>query len=148
MSDSRPAKRRRTEDEFSDMPAIGSFITPRAALPGGVRPVPQMSNSALISLGPSASGSSSNGAPAPEAPQAEGSSQTTTPATHTEPPAWTEQTNGVERHVGPATNPMSNVPANTQRLGGYPGEWVQDIDGEGDPEEQAAGRPPQSTNHT
>ncbi|KAG8747403.1 hypothetical protein FRC10_001074 [Ceratobasidium sp. 414] len=147
---SRPAKRRRIEDEFSDMPAIGSFITPRAALPGGVRPVPQMSNCALTSLGPSASGSSSNGPSAAEVPQAEGSSQTTTtPATHPEPPAWTGQANGVGQHVGPAAvgviNPMSNIPANTQHLDEgevCPEDWVQDIDGEGDSEEQATDKPP------
>ncbi|KAG9086895.1 hypothetical protein FRC06_002826 [Ceratobasidium sp. 370] len=155
VSSSRPAKRRRTEDEFSDMPAIGSFITPRAALPGGVRPVPQMSNSALISLGPSASGSGSNGPPASEALQAEDPSQTTTtPATHPEPPAWTEQANGVEQHVGPAVvgvaNPMSNVPVNTQQMDEgevYPEDWVQDIDGEGDSEEQMTDKLPQGTNH-
>ncbi|KAG8704468.1 hypothetical protein FRC09_003515 [Ceratobasidium sp. 395] len=148
---SRPAKRRRTEDEFPDMPAIGSFITPRAALPGGVRPVPQMSNSALISLGPSASGSSSNGPPAPEVSQAEGPSQATTPSVHPGP-AWTGQANiGDQRAESSAvttTNGVSNIPASVQQMDEaevYPEDWVQDIDGEGDTEEQATDKLSQDT---
>jgi hypothetical protein len=138
FSDSRPTKRRRTDEEFTDIPAIGSFITPRAALPGGVRPVPQMSHSAMISLGSGASGSGSGGQSGSDVPQAEGPNQAQTGSASHPGVSWTEQVNGGEQRAGAseAANGVTSVSANMDESEVYPEDWVQDMDGEGDSEEQ------------
>ncbi|QRV72555.1 C2H2 zinc finger [Ceratobasidium sp. AG-Ba] len=129
---SRPAKRRRTEDDYTDIPTIGSFITPPARLPGGIRPVPEMSNSALISLGPNAGGSGPNGQGAPESSQMELPSQAGAGSGGS--------LGGRGHHTGSPRN-AATIP---QQLDAevYPEDWVQNIDGEGDSEEHMMARPP------
>lgn len=147
---SRPAKRRRTEDEYTDIPAIGSFITPPARLPGGIRPVPQMSNSALISLGPSAGSSSSNGQPVLEGPQPEGSAESSAILSAGSGGSMDGGQRGTESLGAAASNPSPGAAANVRQLETevYPEDWVQDIDGEGDPEEPATDRSPQNSSGT
>ncbi|CAE6343329.1 unnamed protein product [Rhizoctonia solani] len=130
---SRPSKRRRTDEELTDIPAIGSFITPRAALPGGVRPVPQMSHSTMVSLG---SGNSA-GASGSDV-QLEGSSQ---PMSHHDPNqpslSWpTEQPNSEHSSGSGAEN---GAPGAGDHTDNYPDDWVRNMNGGTD---QAPNVPP------
>lgn len=116
------------------MPAIGSFITPRAALPGGVRPVPQMSHSTMISLG-----SSGGAGPSGSEAQPEGSSQ---PSSQPEPnpvtAAWTEQSNANSRPHSSNSAAGNDMPGANNVMdegsGVYPDDWVRDMTGDGDVE--------------
>ncbi|ELU45700.1 zf-C2H2 domain-containing protein [Rhizoctonia solani AG-1 IA] len=126
----RPSKRRRTDEELTDIPAIGSFITPRAALPGGVRPVPQMSHSTMASLGsgnnPGASGSDV---------QLEGSSQQG--SHHDSNPSsmpWPTEQPNAENQPHPAgsgaESRMPGVDGIGDGPGDYPEDWVRNMNGE------------------
>lgn len=131
---SRPAKRRRTDDELTDMPAIGSFITPRAALPGGVRPVPQMSHSTMVSLG-----SSGAAGPSGSEAQPEGSSQPSSqPGPESMAAAWAEQSNANSRPHSSNSAAGNDMPGTSNVMdeapGVYPDDWVRDMTGEGDVE--------------
>ncbi|KAF8709456.1 hypothetical protein RHS03_02919, partial [Rhizoctonia solani] len=127
---SRPSKRRRTDEELTDIPAIGSFITPRAALPGGVRPVPQMSHSTMASLGsgnnPGASGSDV---------QLEGSSQQG--SHHDSNPSsmpWPTEQPNADNQPHPAgsgaESRMPGVDGIGDGPGDYPEDWVRNMNGE------------------
>ncbi|KAG9125391.1 hypothetical protein FRC07_007797 [Ceratobasidium sp. 392] len=95
-----------------------------------------------------------SGPPTSEVPQAEGSNQTAAPSARPEP-AWARQISGAEQRTGSSGGAsIGGVPGilvNGQPMDEpevYPEEWVQDIDGEGDSEEQAADKSPQGTSHT
>ncbi|CAE6472266.1 unnamed protein product [Rhizoctonia solani] len=123
---SRPSKRRRTDEELTDIPAIGSFITPRAALPGGVRPVPQMSHSTMVSLG-----SGSNAGASGSDVQLEGSSQ---PMSHHDPNqpslSWPgEQSNSESRPHSSSSGVGNGVPGASDSAGDYPDDWVRNMNG-------------------
>ncbi|CAE6391591.1 unnamed protein product [Rhizoctonia solani] len=124
---SRPSKRRRTDEELTDIPAIGSFITPRAALPGGVRPVPQMSHSTMVSLG-----SGNNAGASGSDVQLDGSTQPHHDPN--QPPlAW------------PAEHPTSDPRPHSSGSGAengdpndsasnYPDDWMRNMNGGTEPE--------------
>ncbi|CAE6333350.1 unnamed protein product [Rhizoctonia solani] len=127
---SRPSKRRRTDEELTDIPAIGSFITPRAALPGGVRPVPQMSHSTMTSLG-----SGSNAGASGSDVQLEGPTQQTShhDSNQSSMPWSTEQLNTENRpHSSGSLAENGTLGVNGINDGpvDYPEDWVRNMNGE------------------
>ncbi|CAE6487943.1 unnamed protein product [Rhizoctonia solani] len=136
---SRPSKRRRTDEELTDIPAIGSFITPRAALPGGVRPVPQMSHSTMVSLG-----SGSNAGASGSDVQLEGSNQQIPNHDPNQPSlSWpAEQSNSEPRPHSSGSGTENGAPGTSDGVNGasnYPDDWVCNMNGEGqEPEDPNA----------
>ncbi|CAE6466760.1 unnamed protein product [Rhizoctonia solani] len=127
---SRPSKRRRTDEELTDIPAIGSFITPRAALPGGVRPVPQMSHSTMASLG-SGSNAGASGSdiqlegPSQQAPHLD-SNQSPMPWPIGQPNAGNRphSSDSLVENGTPGANGINDGPSD------YPEDWVRSMNGE------------------
>ncbi|KAF8759694.1 hypothetical protein RHS01_01751, partial [Rhizoctonia solani] len=127
---SRPSKRRRTDEELTDIPAIGSFITPRAALPGGVRPVPQMSHSTMASLGsgnnPGASGSDVQ----LEGSNQQGSHHDSNPSSMPWPTEQPNADNQPHPAGSGAESRMPGVDGIGDGPGDYPEDWVRNMNGE------------------
>ncbi|KDN51138.1 hypothetical protein RSAG8_00767, partial [Rhizoctonia solani AG-8 WAC10335] len=122
---SRPSKRRRTDEELTDIPAIGSFITPRAALPGGVRPVPQMSHSTMVSLGNNAGASGSD-------VQLESSHHDLNQPSLSWP---AEQSNSEPRPHSSGSGTENGEPGANDSTDNYPDDWVRNMNGGTDPED-------------